>query len=417
MRSSDDIPRPRPHPHTEAYRAGPRGPVAPGPARRRTTRPGDGIPVFVPHDRSSPPRSGAVSVPTRTNRKSDGKDLSRPGARIGRYVIARPLGRGGMGVVYGAVDPTLGRRVAIKLVRLGDHGQPFRSTARLQREALALARLSHPNIVGIYDFGMTAGGTFVAMEFIPGCSLKAWLETPRSVADIVEVFVQAGRGLVAAHEAGIVHRDFKPSNVMVTPEGTVKVLDFGLARGTPSEDPWLEGTADDSLLSRKLTRADVILGTTGYMSPEQLLGRQVGPYSDQFSFCVALFEAIYGVRPFPGRNPIELARSYADGLRNTPKTPRKVPSRLHALIERGLSMEPAERYPSMQALLNDLARGPRIRWRTVAGFLVVLSTACLSAAATMWFTQAPDQRAACVQPPTAPAIAPPAAPHLDAHGR
>ena len=308
-----------------------------------------------------------------------------PGTAIGRYVIHKVLGRVGMGIVYGGVDPTLGRRVAVKLVR--GAGRPaVRYRERLQREALALARLSHPNIVGIFDIGTTTYGTFVAMEYIRGIDLRKWLHiAPRSVEEILQVFVAAGTGLAAAHEAGLVHRDFKPNNVMVTPDRRVKVLDFGLARGEPSVDPWLDAT-DGSLLARRMTRADTIVGTTGYMPPEQLLGRDVGPGSDQFAFCVALFEALNGGRPFPGKTPIEQARGYAAGTRSEVTFRRGVPPRVRAAVERGMALEPEERFGTLRDLLEALAPPPppsRLRRGLLLGALVT-ATAITSSLVTSW---------------------------------
>ncbi len=294
-----------------------------------------------------------------------------------------------MGVVYGGIDPELGRRVAIKLVRWSHGEGPGRYTTRLRREALALARLSHPNIVALYDIGSAPRGVFMAMEFLRGQNLRRWLRTgPRSHREILRVMLEAGRGLSAAHAAGIVHRDLKPTNVMVCDDGRVKVLDFGLARGTPRSDPWLE-EADDSLLCRKLTRADVVVGTAGYMAPEQLLGGDVGPWSDQFSFCVTLFEALYGHRPYPGRNPVEAARAFHDKQLVEPsrRHRRHVPPRLHQAVMRGLSLDPADRFPDMDALLEVIEHSLQRRWRTVAGVAALISTAWLSAILTLWITR------------------------------
>jgi serine/threonine protein kinase len=311
----------------------------------------------------------------------------RPGDRIGRFVVQQPLGQGGMGVVYGAVDPELGRRVAIKLVRTGNRGTHERLAARLRREALALARLSHPQIIAIHDIGTTGRGTFMAMEYVRGPNLRRWLRTaPRSTTEILEVFMQAAEGLAGAHAAGLVHRDFKPTNVMVGDDGRVKVLDFGLARGSPTEDPWLDAM-DDSLLYKRMTKTDVVLGTTGYMAPEQLFGLDAGPRSDQFSFCVALFEALYGERPYPGGNLVEVAASFNSGRRFTPPRRRRVPARVRRVLARGLSLQPDERYPTMTDLLDDLRRRRSPRWRAAAGLAALLGTAWASAATTVWVTQ------------------------------
>ena len=305
-----------------------------------------------------------------------------PGTAVGRYVVHTVLGRGGMGVVYGAVDPLLGRRVALKLVRAG---RTNRYRERLQREALALARLCHPNIVTLFDIGTTSHGTFVAMEYVRGIDLRRWLRiAPRSVDEILSVFSAAGQGLAAAHEAGLVHRDFKPSNVMVTPDRRVKVLDFGLARGEPNGDPWLSAT-DGSLLARRMTRADSVVGTTGYMPPEQLLGEEVSPASDQFAFCVALYEALFGARPFAGKTPVEQARNYAAQTRTEVEPRPDVPSRVSEALERGISMDPMDRFADMRGLLEALETPrPSRRRQRLRTALLVLATAAASAVATTW---------------------------------
>ena len=325
---------------------------------------------------------------------SPGRETVCKGETIGRYVVHRQLGRGGMGIVYGAVDPELGRRVAIKLVRTKAKRGP-QYTTRLRREAEALARLDHPNIVSIYDIGANRRGTFVAMEYVRGMSIRKWLrQGKRSWRDIVEVFAAAGRGLAAAHAAGLVHRDFKPSNVMVTLDGRVKVLDFGLARGTPTDDPWLNTQA--CLLSRRMTRADTIVGTTGYMPPEQLLGSEVGPLSDQFSFSVALFEALHGDKPYVGKDAIDQARAYTEGRRNPVEPRRDLPGKLRRTIERGMSLRLEERYPNMDALLHDLTWEPPQRKRTALVLIALVCTACVSASAATWAARQPGPEVAAV---------------------
>ena len=216
-----------------------------------------------------------------------------PGTQLGDYVVESMLGRGGMGVVYAARDARLDRAVAIKLLR-DDGGS--RRVARLRREAAAMAKLSHPNVAEVFDFGESERGPFVVMERIRGETLAAWTSAGRAATEIIAAYVQAGQGLAAAHRAGLVHRDFKPSNAMVVTEGDagrVKVLDFGLAAdfGTGSFD---EGR------SRGSSTLGGLGGTPRYASPEQLLGHPVTPQSDQFSFCVAMFEALAGRLPFPG---------------------------------------------------------------------------------------------------------------------
>ena len=314
--------------------------------------------------------------------------------QVGHFAILRRLGEGGMGVVYAAYDERLERRVAVKLLHATDH-------ARLLREAQALARLSHPNVVQIYEIGESHGQIFVAMEHVEGPTLAAWLAAePRDVAAIFEVFLQAGRGLLAAHESGLVHRDFKPGNVIVGVDGRTRVLDFGLARAGDSLSdgaiPRPSGPLPEiSLLSSPLTRTGVLLGTPAYMSSEQHQGAPVDARSDQFSFCAALFEALYGERPFAGTS--QLALLVAVRKRQFTPVPRdsKVPRKLLRVLERGLASLPAERWPDMAALLAALApeRG-RTRGLAVAAALTAaavglaiglsretdLSTRCLGAA-------------------------------------
>lgn len=313
----------------------------------------------------------------------------RPGDYIGRYVIRSKLGRGGMGVVYGAYDPLLGRRVAIKLVRHRDTPDlvEVHVDERLRREAQALARLSHPNVVSLYDVGTCDHGDYLALELVPGISLDRWLRKQlRSWAEILEVFLLAGQGLAAAHTASLIHRDFKPNNVIVGPSGHVTVVDFGLARNaeldTTVSDPGTGGLGQrPELLSTRLTGTNVIVGTHGYMAPEQVLGLSVGPRADQFAFCVALFEALYGLRPFPGRNVVETARAFTEGQRIEPDNTRGVPARLHQTLLRGLSTDPSGRFPSMDALLDALRRTTsrrrlRLRWAAA-----LVATAALSGGA------------------------------------
>ncbi|MCX4243575.1 serine/threonine-protein kinase [Paraliomyxa miuraensis] len=377
------------------------------------------------HRRTEPyPGAPTPGVPTRVDDDVEPQRIQmpnalRPGDRIGRYVIRNRLGRGGMGVVWGAYDPVLGRRVAIKLVRHRDTVESAEAQVdeRLRREAQALARLSHPNVVSLYDVGTCPHGDYLALELVPGVDLEQWLRTKtRSWQAIVEVFVPAGRGLAAAHHAGLIHRDFKPANVIVGPQGHVTVVDFGLARsaeldttlGTSERGSELDAAdaddddadADDGtkpapttgtphgrvsgdsvkiLLSARLTGTDMIVGTRGYMAPEQLMGLTVGTHADQFAFCVALFEALYGVRPYPGKNAIETATSFAEGRIVDPSDRRGVPRKLHAVLLRGLEIEADDRYPTMDALLHALRSAmpasarPRLRWLAALATTAALS--------------------------------------------
>ena len=253
-----------------------------------------------------------------------GERVLQHGQLVGRYVVLAPLGAGGMGVVYAAFDPQLDRKVALKLL----HSEAVSASgatqskndgyARLLREAQAMARLRHPNVVAVHDVGKIDERVFIAMEFVEGGTLKQWLRArPRTRQEVLAVFIQAGRGLMAAHEAGLVHRDFKPDNVLVSVKGQAQVLDFGLAKATeegerpsPGESRTNLGT---STLSTNLTQVGAILGTPAYMAPEQHLGDVTDARTDQFSFCVALWSALYREAPFAGESLGELASSVCGG--------------------------------------------------------------------------------------------------------
>ncbi|MCA9655943.1 MAG: serine/threonine protein kinase [Myxococcales bacterium] len=300
----------------------------------------------------------------------------RRGELLGRYVLLEAIGRGGMGVVHSAYDPELDRRVALKLLHAaGDE----RGSIRLLREAQAMAKLVHPNVVTVHDVGSFEGGVFVAMELVEGTDLREWLNAERhSQAEILEVFIAAGHGLEAAHRVGIVHRDFKPANVLVSRAGEVKVVDFGLARrvdesmdssdlrslaselaGSSSS----EGAGDDGL-----TRSGALLGTPAYMSPEQHARRPVDAQSDQFSFCVALYEALLEQRPFEGHSRLVLAMATNRGELRPPPRGHTVPARIVRALQRGLSAKPGDRFPSMSELLAELSYDPsRRRNRLLVG--------------------------------------------------
>ncbi|MCB9701188.1 MAG: serine/threonine protein kinase [Myxococcales bacterium] len=297
--------------------------------------------------------------------------------RVGRFALLERVGVGGMGVVYVAHDPDLDRRVALKLLR-GDRRSP---SARLLREAQALARLSHPNVVAVHEVGVHEGEVFMAMEFIEGETLAAWLTTPRSPAEILAAFVDAGRGLAAAHAAGLVHRDFKPSNVLVGGDGRVRVSDFGLVRLLVGGEvqATAPGEGDEAASSSSaLTMTGAVVGTPGYMSPEQFESRFIGAASDQFSFCVALYEALYGQRPFEGETLDALAEAVCGGARRPTPRRRGVPARVGAAIERGLSVEPGDRFVDMDALLRAIEPArPRRRWLVGVAVGAALSAGAL----------------------------------------
>ncbi|HEY2517320.1 MAG TPA: serine/threonine-protein kinase [Polyangiaceae bacterium] len=300
------------------------------------------------------------------------------GTRVGRYVIEGLIGRGAMGAVYSASDPDLARKVAVKLLRaegLSDEARR-RMRARLLREAQSMARLSHPEVITVHDVGAFGDQLFVAMEYIAGGTLRQWqARERREVDEILAAYERAGNGLAAAHDAGLVHRDFKPDNVLVGEGGRVRVTDFGLARsvdgGAPGvpplkPDPDRERDSDD--LTMTLTRTGVLLGTPAYMAPEQLEGSTADARSDVFSFCTALYEALYGERPFAASTVDGLREAIARGNVRLPRAASRVPSWVRAPLLRGLRWSPDERPASMRALLDDLrAARSRARMRTRGG--------------------------------------------------
>jgi tRNA A-37 threonylcarbamoyl transferase component Bud32 len=307
-------------------------------------------------------------------------------AAIGRFTIEARLGAGGMGEVLLAADPVLGRKVAIKLLRREERDE---SRKRFLREAQAMARVTHENIIVVHDVGTDGGQVFIAMELVAGGTLRRWqAQADRDWRAIVAAYRHAGRGLLAAHAAGLVHRDFKPDNVLVGDDGKVRVTDFGLVaavedreRASPPVHP-----AD---LEASLTQTGSVMGTPRYMAPEQHLGEPVDARADQFAFCVALHEALYRQPPFAGDTYAALAEHVLAGDLRPPPRDTPVPPRVHAAIERGLSRERDQRFASMAELLAELdaalappapTAAPRpSRWRTWAA--LAATAAVLAAAA------------------------------------
>lgn len=311
------------------------------------------------------------------------------GSSVGRYVILESLGAGGMGVVYSAYDPDLDRRVALKLLRRDKPSRPSLTDgrARMLREAQAMAQLSHVNVVAVHDVGLHGGRVFLAMELLAGPNLGEWMRDHlRPWPEVLDVFVAAGRGLEAAHAAGLVHRDFKPDNVLLGEGGRVKVTDFGLARlRDPEAAPSRPTTDRQTPLARisasfpatdSLTRTGALLGTPAYMAPEQYFGVAADAASDQFSFCVSLYEALYAERPFAGDDPATLAFNVTEGEVRPPPAGSKVPARVRRVLLRGLAREKAERWPSMTELLAALTPnrgGSRRRWIAGVGLIAVVA--------------------------------------------
>jgi len=291
---------------------------------------------------------------------------------LGRYVVIRPIGSGGMGAVYLAYDPELDRKVALKLFR-GDTS-PKRRRA-LMMEAQAMAKLTHPNVVAVHDVGEHEQTVYIAMEFVEGVTLGEWrAKESRGWRELLERFIEAGRGLESAHAQGLIHRDFKPDNVMIAETGRAVVLDFGLARATG--EVAFDSIDEEPLSGAVLTEATVgrVAGTPAYMAPEQAMAGALTPAADQFAYCVSLWEALYGQRPFEGTTYAEMLGNISAGSTRRPASRRGVPKWLKRCLLRGMRAEADDRWPSMGELLAALERG-RGRWRWQVAGAVVLAVA------------------------------------------
>src|SRR6266496_712891 len=353
------------------------------------------------------------------------------GSSIGRYIVLAMVGRGGMGEVYAAYDPELDRKVAVKLLRVkpGNGVSLAEGRTRTLREAQAIARLSHPNVVVVFDVGTFEDKVFIAMEYVEGNTVTYWLQVQqRAWKEILQVFTDAGRGLAAAHEKGLIHRDFKTDNVMVSRDRHVRVMDFGLARQvqeksgpaaapapTPSTasggaktgqsgvvqaipirilsgasasndgpptmvvaaDPSapipIEGRSSSGMFDARLTRTGAMMGTPAYMAPEQFLGTPTDARSDQFSFCISLYEALYGERPFEGSTMSTLTANVVQGNVRDAPAGSKIPLWVRKVLLRGLMPRAKDRWPSMEALLEVLGKDPRVqrrKWLAAAGGII-----------------------------------------------
>jgi len=295
------------------------------------------------------------------------------GTRIGRYALQHIVGRGGMGVVVAAHDSELGRQVAIKLVASNDE----QARRRLMREAQAMARLSHPNVVTVHDVIRSGDRAGIVMELVDGDDLATWGEArPRGWRAVVAAYVQAARGLAAAHQAGLLHRDFKPSNALIGRDGVVRVTDFGLVRSMnpsdrePREPDELDSAIQDGL-HLTLTRTGAMIGTPAYMAPEQHGGEPLDARTDQWALACSLYTGLYGQLPFAGASYQELSSAVMTGTVRPEPTDAPVPRSIRLAIRRALAIRPADRFASMDELIAALSatacagsrRGPRRRSR------------------------------------------------------
>ena len=306
-------------------------------------------------------------------RGDSGRDSVPEVSTYGRFVARGLLGRGGMGVVLRARDPELDRDVAIKLLSPSTwNSEDLSNAERLQREAQAMAKLSHPNVVAVYEMGRVGDDRFIAMELVEGTTLRRWLaDHERPWREILRAFIACGRGLAAAHDAGLVHRDFKPENVLIGLDGRPRVSDFGLvASGVAVEN----ADVIDAPAGVSLTVRGAVLGTPGYMAPEQWLGLEVDARTDQFAFCVALWEGLYRDRPFSGAVSDVVRENVLSGAVRSPPRDRRIGRWISSILRRGLSRNPAARWPSMKELLAAL-EPPQRRWPWVVGVMIPLAAA------------------------------------------
>jgi tetratricopeptide (TPR) repeat protein len=345
------------------------------------------------------------------------------GSKIGRFVVVTELGRGGMGAVYAAHDPQLDRQVAVKVLRhaeSGGTGSDEEDRLRMMREGQAMARITHANVITVYEVGVEGELVFLAQELLDGGTLRSWLETPHSREEILEKFIAAGRGLAAAHAVGLVHRDFKPENVLLGKDGRVRVADFGLARAEAGLSESLATTqrgggpppsSDEMGRSpmSQLTQTGAVLGTPMFMAPEQHMGERADARSDQFAFCVSLYHALYKAWPFDGKTAVALADAVIEGrMAPVPKeTASAVPASLRRILLRGLARYPGERYPTMQGLLADLEREVTPPRRSRAGLWATLGLVVAAGAAAGVYFVVHDRAASSASPAPAPLPPPP----------
>lgn len=348
-----------------------------------TVTPGSARALEDPDSFTTTHQSGEKRDPTLDER---GPVLNK-GEPIDRYVVLDQRGRGGMGEVYAAWDPVLDRKVALKVLKAEYEGAGKLADElrlRLMREAQSLAKVNHPGVVTVHDVGIVEGKVYVAMEFVEGQSLTEWLrEKKRSWREVLEMFLETGEGLAAAHEAGVTHRDFKPDNVIISRAGRPRVMDFGLAHSHSERTQAPKPPSSSSALQRKITSPGIMLGTPAYMSPEAMYGRPTDPRSDEFSFAVALFEALYGVRPFEGNTAFAVAAEIEQQRVKPPPRASRVPRRIHQILAKALRPNPDERFQTLRALLIQLGRRKGSRRRRVLA-VVGLVAAVVAIATGLW---------------------------------
>jgi serine/threonine protein kinase len=345
-----------------------------------------GVPQAVDEDRSLPCRADKMPV---------------PGDTVGRFIVLETLGEGGMGIVYRAHDPTVGRTVALKVARGRLSRLDPRTYSRMRREAQALGRIRDPGIVGLFEFGEDTAGAYLALELVEGVHLRRWLhEAARPPLAIAGVVAQAATGLAAVHGSGLLHRDLKPTNILVTPQGRVVLIDFGLALGMHEADATHGGSQDSEPTCRtRMTRHDMVVGTTHYMSPEQLLGRELDGRADVFSLGVTLYEALWGVRPYPATTAYDLAVVY--DRKAAPDPPRDdVPKWLRRAVLDAIAIDKDARTPGALELAASLRPpgGLRPRWAGVLFGALLVGGSFTVGYATRGDGDATDHVRAAVQP-------------------
>ena len=342
-------------------------------------------------------------------------DVLESGTTIGRYVLKKVIGRGGMGVVYVALDPSLNRRIAIKILHTtkgsANLNDPEGAAARLLREAQAMATIGHPNLVQVHDVGTFMGSVFIAMEFVNGRTLREWNAetTSEDWKEILKVYLSAADALQAAHDAKLIHRDFKPDNVMLGFDSRVRVMDFGLARSTGErkpEDSMAMNTSD--VLGKPLTATGMIMGTPAYMAPEQFLGEPTDERTDQFSFCVSLYEALYGHRPFMGKNMTEVAKAVMRGKIKLPDRKVPVPDFVLTTLIKGLQCTPEDRFDTMADLAEALTEPPERDFYHPWILYLVIGAIAFGGIVLYWFSaQALNEARRLAEDDTRPVVQPP----------